>query len=588
MKNIINIFKISKPLLPLVFGVSLIILVTALLDLVTPILSKYIVDEIVSQINSKQGNWDHLWLLIGLSFAAAFASLVLTTITDRLGDHLGGLFRKYLTEKYYDKVLRLSRSYFDTELSGKIVNQLNRGIQSIQDFINNATNFFLPTILQSIFTIIVLSYYNLWVGFFTFLLFPTYIYLSYLSTKKWGEEEVKKNAIEDRTRGRIQEVISNISLVKSYNTEQHEFRTLAKNLQESNAIYARQSKTYHFYDFLRGLSLILILVLINIIVFYNTFRGVLTIGSMVLILQLISQARRPLFAMSFILSRIQAAESGSKAFFEVLTLPDKEDYTTHIKTEKVEKAVIQFDHVSFSYQSSNTVLSDVSFTIGPEESVALVGHSGAGKTTLINLILKFYEPTNGSITLNSKPYDKLDAKYIRNNISLVFQENELFSSTIKENVEYGTKANDDEVIKALKMANAYNFVKKFPDGINAEIGERGVRLSGGQKQRIQIARAILHNRPILILDEATSSLDAKSEKEVHESIELMIKNRLTIIIAHRFSTIQNVNKIIVIDNGKIVDFGAPQELANKPGIYHDLLQYQIEGNKKLLESFELY
>jgi len=214
----------------------------------------------------------------------------------------------------------IPQSYFDSELSGKIVNQLNRGIQVIQDFTNTSTNFILPAVLQSVFTIVILAYYNIPIAFFTFLLFPIYITLSYYSTIKWGELEVEKNKIEDVTRGRIQEVILNIPLVRSFNNELNEFKLVLKNLAEINRIYDKQSVTYHVFDFFRGLSLNIVLLLVNIVVFLDTFRGLLTIGEMVLILQLIAQARRPLFAMSFILTRIQQAESGSREYFDILKL----------------------------------------------------------------------------------------------------------------------------------------------------------------------------------------------------------------------------------------------------------------------------
>ena len=178
---------------------------------------------------------------------------------------------------------------------------------------------------------------------------------------------------------------------------------------------------------------------------------------------------------------------------------------------------------------------------------------------------------------------------IRNNIALVFQENELFSTTIKENVAYGNPTTTHkQVILALKLANAWDFVSSFEKGIETEVGERGVRLSGGQKQRIQIARAILKDSPILILDEATSSLDSKSEMEVQKGLENLMKDRLTIIIAHRFSTIQNVDKILVIEDGKISQQGNPKELSTRPGVYKDLLTYQIQGNEKLLKQFGLH
>lgn len=589
MKNILNIILISRPLHKTFGVISVLIVVTSILELIAPIISKFIVDEIVNQISTETGNITWLGILIGFAFAANFASLILTTVSDRMGDYVSGRLRAFLTQKFYDKTLNLPQSYFDSEVSGKIVNQLNRGIHVIQDFTNTSTNFILPAILQSIFTIVILAYYNIPIAIFTFMLFPIYIGLSYYSTKKWGEKEVEKNKIEDATRGRIQEVISNIPLVRSFNNEVNEYKSVVKNLSEINKIYDKQSRTYHIFDFFRGLSLNIVLLLVNIVVFYGAFAGTLTIGEMVLILQLIGQARRPLFAMSFILTRVQQAESGSREYFDILKLDSFENYSKKYDTRIIKNPEIKFKNVSFKYEKSDTILNDMSFSIGNNETVALVGHSGAGKTTIINLILKFYNPTEGDIYLNTKNYKKLDHKFIRNNISLVFQESELFSSTVKDNVAYGNaKTSDEEIVRALKLSNSYDFVMKLPNGIDSEIGERGVRLSGGQKQRIQVARAILKNAPILILDEATSSLDAKSEKEVQEGLSNLMKDKLVIVIAHRFSTIQSAQKIIVINEGRIEESGSPHELSKKPGIYSELLNYQIEGNKKLLEKFELY
>jgi len=588
VRNILKIIRISKPLYPLLSIISFLILFSAVLQLIAPVLSKYIVDEIVSQIQHKGGDLQRLIIIIVIAFGANILGLITGSISDRLGDHFAGKIRKFLTEKFYDKVLRLPQSYFDSEVSGKIVNQLNRGIYTIHDVLNNSTNFILPTFFQSIFTVGVLAFFNIPIALFTFILFPIYLVLSYYSTVKWGKEEVKKNKIEDYSRGRIQEAISNIKLVKSFISERKEHGIISNNLKEINRIYAGQSRTYHIYDFLRGLSLNIVLFAINIVVFYNTFKGAISIGEMVLILSLVNQARLPLFAMSFILTQLQMAEAGSKEYFEILALPPKEDYTKEVDLRKIVDPTITFQNVHFNYEKSGVVLEDVSFKIGIDETVALVGHSGAGKTTIVNLILKFYEPTKGNIYLKNKNYKDLDQKFVRNNVSLVFQDSELFSSTIRENVSYGKKSTDREIINALKLANAYDFAINLPKGLDSEVGERGIRLSGGQKQRIQIARAILKDSPILILDEATSSLDARSEKEVQEGLGNLIKDKLVIIIAHRFSTIQNVDKIIVLDKGEIVDIGHPQELASRPGIYSDLLHYQIEGNRKLLESFEIY
>ncbi|HVZ67035.1 MAG TPA: ABC transporter ATP-binding protein [Patescibacteria group bacterium] len=589
MKNIVKIIKISKPLHWLVILIGCLIVLSSVLELVAPILSKSIVDVITSKLSGHPADLARLIELIVIAFLANLAGIIVGSISDRLGDHFAGELRRFLTEKFYDKVLTLPQSYFDGQISGKIINQLNRGIQTIYGFLNGASNFMIPMLVQSSLTIAILAYYNVPIAIFMFMLFPIYIALSYYSTLRWGKFEAKKNQIEDVTRGRINEVIYNIRLVKGFTNEKKEYTTVSKNLKEINRLYADQSTGYHLFDFARNLSLIIIIFIVNIIVFYNTFIGALTIGEMVLILQLVNQVRVPLFAMSFILTQIQQAEQGAKEYVEILSLVSTENYNEDVKVEKIKSPKIRFENVSFSYEESGQVLNKVSFTINPDEKVALVGHSGAGKSTTVNLIMKLYKPTDGEIFLKDKAYSNLTPRFIRNNIALVFQENELFSSTVRENVLYGRgDAGDKEIIAALKAANAYDFVKKLPKGLDSEIGERGVKLSGGQKQRIQIARAILKDAPILILDEATSSLDAKSEHEVQKALENLMRGRLTIIIAHRFSTIQNVDRVIVIEDGKIAADGTPKELSKEKGLYSELLHYQVEGNKKLLEQFDIY
>jgi len=589
MKNIARIIRLAKPLYHIFGLLMFLVILGAALELAAPVISKLVVDEIVKQVQGGNGNVEKLAWFVGLGFALGMVNVLVTVVSERVGDHFAGRMRKFLTEKFYNKVLTLPQSYFDSEISGKIVNQLSRGIQSIYDFMNTSSNFILPTFLQAVFTIGFLLYYNVWIALLTFLLFPVYLWISVYSTKKWGKAEEEKNKIEDLTRGRISEVIGNIKVVKSFNTQKAEYDIVSNNLSESNKIYAVQSRTFHFFDFWRNTSLQVILLAINILIFYNAFIGQLSIGEMVLILQLIAQARRPLFAMSFILTQVQTAESGSKEYLEILDLQSTEVLDSPKKTDIAVRPMLEFKDVAFQYETDRPVLSDVSFTVKSGESVALVGHSGAGKTTIVNLIMKFYPISGGEILLDGKSYNEVDTHYLRNNIALVFQDNELFSSTIRENVAYGkTDATAAEVVDALKKAYAYDFVLKLPKGVDSEIGERGVKLSGGQKQRLQIARAILKNSPILILDEATSSLDAQSENEVQKGLENLMQDRLTIVIAHRFSTLSNVHRIIVLDGGKIVEQGVPQKLAQTGGIYATLLKYQVDGNKKLLEKYEIY
>lgn len=598
MKNIFKIFKISKPQHKWIFFACFLITIQAILQQASPVTLKFVIDQLSAQIATKSGNYQTVTYLFALILIINLSVAVLNSVNQRIGDFIASRLGRFLTEIFYKKIFTLPQSYFDGEISGKIVNQLNRGINSISEFINGATNFIIPAILQAVFGIGVLAYFDPTISLLALSVFPVYIFITAYSTKRWGKIQVEKNVYEDSVRGRIQEVINNIRLVKTYNTQKQEWEYVSTNFGTINKLYDKQSIGYHILNFIREFGLEIVLVIILYLIFKRTFFGDLSLGEMVLIIQLLNQLRWPLFAMSYILENVQRAEADSKTFFELLDLKSTEKYEDLKISSLSRKPEITFKNDNFSYSDGGEVLStqggpalgwkDLNFYLKSGETVALVGHSGAGKTTLINLILKLYEPTGGDILLSGKKYSKTSHTWIRSHMALVFQDTELFSSNIRENVAYGLEnVKDVQIIDALKKANAYEFVEKFTNGLDEQIGERGVRLSGGQKQRIQIARAILQDKPILILDEATSSLDSRSEHLVQEALEKLFKNRLVIIIAHRFSTIQNADRIIVLDNGTIVGDDTPQKLAKKEGLYSELLQYQIDGNKKLLNKYEL-
>jgi ATP-binding cassette subfamily B protein len=589
VQNIFKIIKLAKPQHTLILVSSVLIAVRAILQQATPVTMKFVVDELSSQISTGRGNYSTVTFLFGLILVINLVSITINVINQRLGDFISSRLGRYLTELYYKKIFTLPQKYFDSEISGKIVNQLNRGILSIGGFIAAATNFITPALLQAIFGICILLYFDITIGLLALIVFPMYIAISSYSTKRWGKLQAEKNIHEDATRGRISEVINNIKLVKTYNTQPAEWNFVSTKYTTINKIYDKQSTGYHILNFLREFGLEIAFVIILFLIFRKTFLGELTLGEMVMIIQLLAQLRWPLYGMSYMLEQVQRAEADSKEFFTVLDLESTELYQDKKTAKSMQHPTIKFEQVTFAYETGEPVLKNVQLHLQTKETVALVGHSGAGKSTLINLILKLYEPTSGEIYLSDKKYTEVDHSWVREHIALVFQDNELFSSTIRENVAYGAPTTSDTaIITALKQANAWEFVEKLQGGLDAQIGERGLKLSGGQKQRIQIARAILHDKPILILDEATSSLDSKSERLVQEALEKLFKNRLTIIIAHRFLTIQNVDRIVVLDSGTIVDSGKPEELARRKGLYSELLQYQMQGNKKLLSQYELY
>jgi len=323
------------------------------------------------------------------------------------------------------------------------------------------------------------------------------------------------------------------------------------------------------------------------IIFVQTARGAFTIGVMVLLIQLVNMARQPVFSMSFLVDSSQRAVAGSRDYFEVMQEPAEADALPAVPalparaTGHRGPARIDFDAVSFGYPGGEEVLSEVDFSIGEGEHVAFVGESGGGKTTLVSLLLRLYPPSRGSIRIGGADITALALEQVRADIGVVFQDPSLFSGTIRENIAYATPdASDDEIIAAAKSANAHDFIARFARGYDAQIGERGLKLSGGQKQRIAVARAILKDAPILILDEATSSLDSKSERLVQEGLEHLMTDRTTLIIAHRLSTISAVDRIITLRDGRVDEIGTPEHLATTDGIYAELLALQASATKR--------
>ena len=492
MKNIFKIFKISKPQHKWIFFACFLITIQAVLQQASPVTLKFVIDQLSAQIATKSGNYQTVTYLFGIILVINLSVAVLNSVNQRIGDFIASRLGRFLTEIFYKKIFTLPQAFFDGEISGKIVNQLNRGINSIRDFVNSATNFIIPAFLQAIFGISVLAYFDPTIGLLAFSIFPVYIFITSYSTKRWGKIQVEKNVYEDSVRGRIQEVINNIRLVKTYNTQRQEWEYVSTNFGIINKLYDRQSTGYHILNFIREFGLEMVLVTILYLIFNRTFYGDLSLGEMVLIIQLLNQLRWPLFAMSYILENVQRAEADSKTFFELLELKSTEKYQEEKLLSLTKKPNITLNNVNFSYQDGGEVLKDLNLKLKYNQTVALVGHSGAGKTTLINLILKLYEPTKGNLLLSDKKYSKSSHSWIRSHMALVFQDTELFSSNIRENVAYGLENKSDaEIISALQEANAWDFVEKFKNGLDEQIGERGVRLSGGQKQRIQIARAIL-------------------------------------------------------------------------------------------------
>lgn len=589
MKDIFRILRSAKELKKYYVLISTFTIGLSLLTLLQPLFSGWAIDEMR---RGTSANVKYVALLAGLIFLLDVSQTVFSNIGGYMGDQMSTRLNKILSLRYYEHLMNLPQQYFDTELSGKVINRLNRSIVQITNFMQMTSNNFLQFIFTTIFSLIVVAYYSPEVALMLFSIYPVYIWMTFRSSSKWQKYQKKKNLHTDIASGRFAEAIGQVKVVKSFIQEKAELKFFNRHMQIMVDTNKPQSKFWHTRDVQRRLALNVIFLGVYMFIFVRGAQGAFTPGQAVALILYAMQIRIPIFTISFLVENTQRAIADSKDYFEIMGLEPEIADKPENKDLVVNKGDIEFVDVTFGYSKDQTVLKNISLKIEADTKVALVGESGEGKTTITNLLLRLYEASAGEIKIDGQNILSVTQKSLRKNIGVVFQEPALFSGTIRENIAYANPSVKLEQIKtAAKAANADEFISKLDNGYETEIGERGLKLSGGQKQRIAIARALLKDAPILVLDEATSSLDSKSEAMVQQALDRLMKNRTTIIIAHRLSTIQNVDQIVTLKNGKIVEMGAPATLAKSGGIYSQLLNLQssqkTDVSKKKLKQYDI-
>lgn len=587
MKDIWKIITFSKELWRYYVVISIFTVFLSIITLLFPLLSGWAIDEM------QKGTSANISYMVYLAIAILVIEIVSTfgnNISGYWGDQLSIKLNRLLSNRYYQHLLDLPQTYFDGELSGKIINRLNRSINQISSFMQMLSNNFLQFIFTTIFALAIVAYYSWPVALLLGALYPIYIVLTLKTSSVWQNYQKEKNTYGDIASGRFAESIGQIKVVKSFIKEKYELSLFSKYMTKAVNINKPQSAYWHKKDVERRLVLNVIFFLVYLFIFVQGAKGAFTPGQAVSLILFAMQIRIPIFTISFLVDNTQKAIADSRDYFEVMSLEPEIKDQEGAKKLVCENARVEFKNVEFSY-GDKKVLNNISFAVEPGEKVALVGESGEGKTTLTNLLLRLYEPQSGEILIDNININSVTQQSLRSNIGVVFQDPALFSGTIRENIAYSQpKATLDQVTVAAKHANANDFIEKLDKKYETEIGERGLKLSGGQKQRIAIARALLKDAPILILDEATSSLDSKSEVQVQKALSTLMKNRTTIIIAHRLTTIAHVDKIITIRNGKVDEIGTPSDLAKSGGIYSKLLEVseaQSEQAKKQLKAYDL-
>lgn len=583
--------KLAGNLWPYYITVTVFSLLLALANQAMPLVVKAVADLITNAVHGESPNYTlGIWLAVAF-LASDVAITLFSNIGGYYGDIMAAKLRKQLNDRYYKHLMSLPQSYYDEELTGTIINRLNRTIVELTTFLNFFANNFFQMILTMVLTLIVVSYFSWEVAVALFVVYPIFLWLTALTSKDWQEHEKNKNKLIDIASGRFAESISQIKVVKSFSQEERELKFFGEHFAKTIGITRKQSSYWHKMDVLRRLVLNLIFFSIVAFVFWQTLRGRFSVGTMFLLIQYANLMRIPLFSMSFFVDQTQRAIAGSRDYFKVLEIEPAITDAPNAKDLKVQKGSIKYTGVHFSYDKKEQVLKDISFDIKPNQKVALVGESGEGKSTITNILLRLYEPEKGAIFVDGTDIATVTQASLRKQIAVVFQDPSLFSGTIRENIAYARPdATDKEIIAAAKAANAHGFIENLKDGYDTAIGERGLKLSGGQKQRIAIARALLKDAPILILDEATSSLDSKAESQVQEALNVLMEGRTTLIIAHRLSTISHVDKIVTIKKGTVDEVGSPEKLSKTGGIYSQLLELQLgatEAAKKKLKQFDI-
>lgn len=593
MRSIIRILGSARELWPYYAGIVACSLAMAATSLLIPFIIKAATDYVVAANNGQASGISTVIWLAGALLVADLANTLLTNIGGYLGDTMAAKLRATLSGRYFAKLLSLPQRYFDGELTGTVINRLSRSITEITSFLNMFANSFFQMVVTVAAVLGITAFYSWPLAVLLAAIYPIFMWLTTITSSKWQVLEAEKNHEFDVAGGRFAEVIAQIRVVKSFVQERRELTSFNHHFGETVLITKRQSRYWHEMDASRRAALNVIFFAIFAIIFAQTVSGAFTIGVMVLLIQLVNMARQPVLSMSFLVDSAQRAIAGSRDYFTVmeelaeagaiptLTAPSPNRQHGH--------AEIEFDSISFGYPGSQEVLREVSFSIRRGEHVAFVGESGGGKTTLVSLLLGLYSPTVGTIRITGTDITSLALEELRAEIGVVFQDPSLFSGTIWENIAYATpQASEEEIVAAAQSANAHDFIGRFPNKYEAQIGERGLKLSGGQKQRIAVARAILKDAPILVLDEATSSLDSRSERLVQQGLQRLMTDRTTLIIAHRLSTISTVDRIITLKDGRVDEIGTPEHLATTGGIYAELLALQASATKKDRKRLQLF
>ncbi len=563
---------IAKPFMPkLILAVFLFFLVTAI-NLVTPYLNRIMVDDYIRSketVTEFEGFFIVLLSILGVNILVRAVGMVRSLITNGISC---GITEK-LRATVFDKIQQMSVAAINRMTAGELMQRVTHDSQVIKNFIATEFSAIVEQVLTFAGVIVMLFWYDWRLALLILLPAPIVMLCWRLFSKKIHRLYHKQWEISAESRSILHDIFSGIRVVKSYGSEEKEIKkydgviTNEKNIQIKNEKFF--GKVHPFLSFFMGFGEFFLMAYAG----NKILGGSMTFGEMSQFSSYASMIYGPLRWMSNLPRMIIRTNNSISKIYDVI-----EDNDSLVKQRELDmdiKGEITFENVGFGYEKGNQVFEGISFTIKPGEMVGLVGRSGVGKSTLINLVMRMYDTEKGTVRIDGVDVRDISQYSLRSQIGVVLQETFLFSGTVYDNISYAKPdATKEEVISAAKVAGAHKFIIKMQDGYNTYIGEHGYTLSGGERQRIAIARALLRDPRILILDEATSSLDNETEKEIQDALAILAKDRTTIAIAHRLSTLRNCNRIIVLDSGKMAEIGTHNELMAMKGIYYGLVMAQ--------------
>lgn len=580
MNSIKQYMKFVKPYTWQIIGTILIGVLKFAIPLLIPLILKYVIDNIIEGDMTQAAKTSQLLWLMGISFTIF---LILRPPVEYARQYLAQLVASKILydirNKIFDHLQRLSLNYYSNTKTGEIISRVIHDVEQTKNFVvTGLMNVWLDMVTIVIAIIIMLTM-DVKLTIVSIILFPLYGFaVKYFYAKLRDLTRQRSQALAE-VQGHLHERVQGFPVTRSFaleDYEQEQFDTRNKNFLTKAIDHTKwNAKTFAVTNTITDLAPLLVIAYAG----FQVINGNLTIGTMVAFVGYMERVYSPLRRLINASTVLTQAVASIDRVFELMDEKyDIEDKPNAVRLGRVE-GDISIENVGFKYNDDERkVLEDVNLNVEKGETIALVGMSGGGKSTLISLIPRFYDVTSGSIKVDGIDIRDVEQRSLRNNIGMVLQDNILFSESIATNIRMGNPyATDEEVMEAAKAANAHDFIQELSYGYDTLVGERGVKLSGGQQQRIAIARVFLKNPPILIFDEATSALDLESEQTIQEALGELAAERTTFIVAHRLATITHADRIVVIEHGEISEVGTHQELINKQGSYYDLYQVQDFG-----------